>query len=117
MPVCLSLKVTVRSRRSWISVINECYIVPNENAFLDCNAFANEGVAGDFTTGSNPCALLDFNKSANFRFVANLAPIKIYESADPNISSKLHVRSYQLMSQVRSRLRRRVLSLISMVLC
>jgi hypothetical protein len=98
VPVRFGLELAVRSRRARIAIIDECDIMPNENALFDCDAFADEGVARDFATRPDRCAFLDFNESANFRFVADFAPIKVYESADPNIASELYVGRYKLMS-------------------
>jgi len=98
VPVCFGLELAIRSRRAWISIINECHIVPYEYAFFDCDALADKGVARDFATRPDSCAFLDFNESANFRFIANLASVKVYKSADLNIVSEFYVGRYKLIS-------------------
>jgi hypothetical protein len=98
VPVRFGLELAVRSRRAWIAIIDKRDIVPNENAFFDCDAFADEGVAGNFATRPDLCAFLDFNESANFRFVTDLASVKVYKPTDPNIASELYVGRYKLMS-------------------
>src|SRR5439155_14206753 len=42
-------------------------------------------------------APLDFNENANFRFVADLASVKVHKPTDPNIPSELYVGRYKLM--------------------
>lgn len=98
MPVRFGLELAVRSRRAWIAIIDECDIMPNENAFFDCDPFADKRMARDFATRPDRCTFLDFNESANFRFGADFAPIKVYKSADTNIASELYVGRYKLMS-------------------
>jgi len=97
MPVRFSLELTVRSRRAWIAIIDECDIVPNENTLFDCDAFADESVARDLATRPDSGAFLDFNENANFRFVADLASVKVHKPTDPNIPSELYVGRNKLM--------------------
>ena len=97
MPVSFALQVTLRIRRPWVAIVDECDVVPNENAFFNGDAFANECVAGDFTPRPDSSAFLDFNERTDLRFIADLAPVKIHESANPNIAPELYVGRYQLM--------------------
>ena len=97
MPVSFTLEFALCIRRAWIAIVDECDVVPYENAFFNCNAFANERVTGDFAPRPDTCAFLDFNERTDLRFIADLAPVKIDKSADPNLTSKLYVGRYQLM--------------------
>jgi hypothetical protein len=72
--------------------------VSNENVFFDCDAFADKTVAGNFATRPDLCAFLDFDESADFRFVTNLASVKVHKPTDPNIASELYIGRYKLMS-------------------
>ena len=76
MPVRFSLELTVRSHRAWIAIIDKRNTVANENAFFDCDAFADKALAGNFAMRPDPCAFLDFNEGANFRFVTDLASVR-----------------------------------------
>jgi len=96
VPVCFGLELAVRSRRAWIAIIDKRNTVPDKNAFFDCDAFADKGVAGNFAAPPDPCAFLDFNESANFRLVADVASVKVYKRTDPNIAPELYVGCYQL---------------------
>src|SRR3954447_1753116 len=97
MPVGFALQLAFRIRRAGITIVDKCDVVPNENAFFNNHAFANECVAGDFAPRPDTRAFLDFNERTDFRFIADLAPVKINESADLNIAPELYVRGYQLM--------------------
>ena len=94
MPVGFGLQLAFRIRRAGITIVDECDVVPNENAFFNGNAFANECVAGDFAPRPDTCAFLDFNERTDLRFVADLTPVKINESANPDIASELDVGRY-----------------------
>src|SRR6476659_3583094 len=97
MPVGFGLQLAFRIRRAGITIVDECDVVPNENAFFNGDAFANECMAGDFAPRPDTCAFLDLNERTDLRFIANLAPVKINESADPNIAPELYVGGYQLI--------------------
>jgi len=97
MPVGFALQLAFRIRRARITIVDECDVVPNENAFFNGDAFANECVAGDFAPRPDTCAFLDFNERTDLRFIADLAPVEIDESANANIAPELYVRRYQLM--------------------
>ena len=97
MPVSFALQLSFRVRRARIAIVDECDVVPNENALFNGDAFANECVAGDFAPRPDTRAFLDFNERTDFGFIADLAPVKINESADPYIAPELYVRRYELM--------------------
>src|SRR5205085_5541710 len=97
MPVRFVLQFALRIRGAWITIVDECDVVPNENAFFNCGAFANKCVTGDFAPRPDGCAFLHFNERTDLRFIADLAPIKVDESADSNIASELYVGPYELM--------------------
>jgi hypothetical protein len=98
MPVGFGLELAVRSRRAWIAIIDKRNIVPNENAFFDCDAFTDKAVTGDFATRTDLCAFLDFDESANFRFVTDLASVEVHKPTDPNIAAELYIGRDKLMS-------------------
>ena len=97
MPVGFGLQLAFRIRRAGITIVDECDVVPNENAFFNGNAFANECMAGDFAPRPDTCAFLDFNERTDLRFIADLAAVKIDESAEANIAPELYVGRYQLI--------------------
>ena len=97
VPVSLALQFAVRIPRARVAIIDECDVVPNKNAFLNRDAFTNKCVTGDFAAGPDASVFLDFNKRTDLRFVTNLAPVKVDESADLNIASELNVGRYSLM--------------------
>lgn len=97
MPVSFFLQLATRIRRAGIAIINKCDVVPNKNAFLNCDAFTDECVTGDFAARPDACVFLNFNEGSNLRFVTDPTPIKIDESANPNVASKLYVGRYSLM--------------------
>ena len=66
--------------------------MPDENAGFDGDTFTDKGVAADFATISNLCALLDFHKRTELCLVANFATIEVYKGVNPNVSAELHVR-------------------------
>src|SRR5262249_22510288 len=98
MPVRFGLESAVLSRRARKAIIDKCNTVPNENAFFNCDAFADKAVAGNFATRPDCCAFLDFDEGANFSFVTDLASVKVHKPTDPNIASKLYIGRYKLMS-------------------
>lgn len=97
MPVSFALQLPLRIRGAWIPIIDEGDVVSDENAFFNCDAFANECVTGDFAPRTDTCAFLDFNERTDLRFVADLAPVKVDEFADPNVASELYVERYYLV--------------------
>src|SRR5262245_27514225 len=97
MPVRFGLELAVRSRRARIAIIDKRHTVPNENAFFDCDAFADKAVAGNFATRPDFCTFLDFNEGANFRFVTDLASVKVHKPTDLNIASELYIGRYKLV--------------------
>ena len=97
MPVSFTLQFALRIGRAWIAIVDECDVVPYENAFLNCDAFANECVTGDFAPRPILAPFWTSTNATDLRFVADLAPVKINKSADPNVTSELYVGRYQLM--------------------
>lgn len=97
MPVSFFLQVAVLICRSRVSIIHECDVVPNENAFFNCDAFTNERVTGDLAARPDRCAFLDFYEGSDLRFVTNLTPVKVDESTNPNVASEPYVGCYLLM--------------------
>lgn len=99
MPVSFALQLALRIRRARVPIIDERDIMPNKNAFLNCNTFTNECVTGDFAARSDTCAFLDLDERADLRFITNLTSIQVDESANANVASKLYVGRYQLMQR------------------
>src|SRR5204862_1469828 len=48
--------------RAWVTVVDERDAVSDEHLVVDCDSFANEGVARDFAAVANLRALLDFDE-------------------------------------------------------
>ena len=97
VPVSLALQLAVRIPRARVAIVDECNVVPNKYAFLNCNAFTNKCVTGNFAAAPDACVFLDFNKRSDLSFVTDLTPVKVDESADPNVASELNVRRYSLI--------------------
>ena len=92
MPIGVGLQLSIRVGCSRIAVIDEGDAVPNENAFLQRDAFADESVAGNLATGPNFSSLLNLYERTNLGLIPDLAAVKIYKPADLDIAPQLHVR-------------------------
>ena len=79
--------------RARIEVVGENNMVSDKNVVLQSYAFADEGVAGNFTAAANFCAFLDFDKRADFYIVADFTAVKIGEAENADISAQLHIGS------------------------
>jgi hypothetical protein len=65
--------------------------VTHENVILDGDSLANKSMTGNFAMFPNLRILLDFHKTANFRVIANLTTIEVYEFMNFDIFSELYV--------------------------
>jgi hypothetical protein len=59
--------------------------VTDKNNILNVDAFANERVAGNLAATAYTRIFLNLHKGANFRFVANLAPIQVDKLGKPHV--------------------------------
>lgn len=64
----------------------------NENTRLDGNAFADKGVAADFTMIPDLGPFLDFYERPYLRLVPDLATVKVNERVDAYVSTEFHIR-------------------------
>ena len=71
--------------------------MPDKDFSFDDHAFANESVARNLAAFANPGSFLNLDEGANFRLIADLATVKIYESLNSDVSAELNIRRYQLM--------------------
>ena len=64
----------------------------DEDFVFEADAFADKTVTGDFTIAPDASALLNLDKRANARPVADLASVEIYEMMNFDIAPELNVR-------------------------
>src|SRR5437763_4147498 len=91
-PVCVCLKRAIDAGRPRILIVDESYVMADEDFVFDSYAFANKCVARNFAVSSHAGALLNFDERSNPRAVTNLAAIEIYEVVNTNIAAELNVR-------------------------
>ena len=78
-PIRVGLEFAAGRRRSGIAIVNEGDSVADENLRFNDYAFTDEGVTRNLATLADFGPLLNFDKGANFRVVANLAAVEIYK--------------------------------------
>jgi hypothetical protein len=69
----------------------------NEDLVLECDTFAEKGVARDFAAVAYFHALLDFDEGADFGAVANLTAVEVYERENTDVTTQFNVRSDALV--------------------
>src|ERR1035437_4795209 len=79
-PVALGLERPLSARGTGIRVVDEHHAMTDENAVFDGHAFANERVAGDLAALSYFRVLLNLDKRADFRIIADFTTVQINES-------------------------------------
>src|SRR5262249_23110152 len=75
----------------------------DEYMILNLDALANERVARDLHPPAHLRALLNLHEGADFRLVADLAPVEVHEIEDPDVLSELDVRRDRLEPHTRMR--------------
>lgn len=97
-PVGITLGSPGSGGRARAAIVNENYTMPNEDFGFDRDTFANESVTRNFATLTDFGALLDFDKGANPRFIADLTAVKIDATVNADVAPEPDIRRDQLLS-------------------
>ena len=81
-PVGVRLEISIPGGCPGIQVVYESDVVAYKDVVLDCNAFAYEGVAGDFAVPSDFRVFLDLHETSDLTVVSYYATVKIDEGVD-----------------------------------
>src|SRR5215203_315213 len=100
-PIVRRLQITSRRRRPRVGVVDKDHTVSNEHVIFNRHAFTNKRVTRDFAALTNAGALLNFNKGADFRFVANLTTVEVDEFGKPDVFPEFYVGSNAVVIHVR----------------
>src|SRR5262249_33316733 len=90
-PVGIGLQETVGCGRSGVAVVDEHDAIADEHVIFNSNPFADEGVARDLAATPHKSILLNLHKRADFRFVADLAPVEGHKVVNLDILTQLDV--------------------------
>ena len=96
-PVGLALGSSGGGGGAGTAVVDENYSVSDEDFGFDRDTLTNEGVTRNLTALADFRALLDFDKGANPRLIADLTAVKIDEAVDANVAPQPDIRRDQLM--------------------
>ena len=89
-PISFSLRQPIRCR-SRVRIVDEHDPMTHEDFVLDRDAFADEGMAGDFAAGADDRVLLNLHKRADATLVADPAAVEINETMDRDVFSQPNV--------------------------
>src|ERR1700730_4743825 len=99
IPIRPALESSGGGRRARISVINKINAVADEYFGFDGYAFADERVTGNLAARSNRCPFLHLYERSDPGLVSDLAPVKVNESVNADITPQLYVRGDELMKR------------------
>ena len=80
----------------WKLIVDEVDVVTYEHFVIDRDAFADEGMTLDLTPSTNRRTALNLHERADARFVTYVAPVKVNEGEDLDISAQYYIRGDSL---------------------
>jgi hypothetical protein len=99
IPVRARFEPPGSGRRARVSIINKINAVPDEYFRFEGYALADECVTGNFATRADRRPFLNLYERSDPGFVADLAPVKVNESVDTDITPQLYVRGNELLKR------------------
>src|SRR5262249_24701785 len=79
LPIGFSLQISIWSRGTRITVVDEGHSMADKNVVFNHYAFTDKSVTGDFAALADAGIFLNFHERADLRFITDLAAIEIDE--------------------------------------
>jgi hypothetical protein len=91
MPIGIGLQTSVGISCPRKAIVDERYVMTDEDIVFDMHTFANEGMTGNFTILSDGRSFLNLHKRTHLAAIVDATAVGVYEIENLYILANFHV--------------------------